>query len=151
MPIVPDMVGIVVSDLSAAVRFYRLLGLAFADPKESDGYLDVTTSNGYRISLNTEAMMRSLDPTWEKPRGQRMEIAFKCESPKDVDETYEAIVRAGHAGHKTPWDAFWGQRYAIVSDPDGTHVCRFFAPISTSARLAGNCRPSDVERQAGRR
>jgi hypothetical protein len=24
--------------------------------------------------------------------------------------------------YKEPWDAFWGQRYAIVLDPDGNHV-----------------------------
>jgi hypothetical protein len=28
----------------------------------------------------------------------------------------------GYTQHKEPWDAFWGQRYAIVLDPDGTHV-----------------------------
>ena len=27
-----------------------------------------------------------------------------------------------------PWDAFWGQRYAIVTDPDGNHV-ELFAPL----------------------
>jgi len=29
---------------------------------------------------------------------------------------------------KEPWDAFWGQRYALVEDPDGAHVS-IFCPL----------------------
>jgi uncharacterized glyoxalase superfamily protein PhnB len=125
MPIVPDMVGIVVSDVPRAIRFYRLLGLAFPDTDQD--FVEVK-ANGYRISLNAESMAKSLDPKWEKPRGQRMELAFLCASPAEVDATYAAVVAAGHNGAKAPWDAFWGQRYAIVEDPDGTHVS-LFAPL----------------------
>ena len=32
---------------------------------------------------------------------------------------------AGYEGHKEPWDAFWGHRYAIVHDPDGNGVDLF--------------------------
>ena len=34
---------------------------------------------------------------------------------------------AGFAVVKEPWDAFWGQRYAIVSDPDGYTIDLFAA------------------------
>lgn len=34
----------------------------------------------------------------------------------------EALVAAGHRGHLEPWDAVWGQRYAVVLDPDGCGV-----------------------------
>jgi uncharacterized glyoxalase superfamily protein PhnB len=129
MPILPDMVGIVVSDVPRAVRFYRLLGLAFADPKPDEDFVEVKTPNGYRISLNAESMVKTLGTHWVKPAGQRMELAFHCGTPGDVDATYAAVVAAGHTGVKEPWDAFWGQRYAIVADPDGTHVS-LFAPLS---------------------
>jgi hypothetical protein len=33
----------------------------------------------------------------------------------------------GYEGHKPPWDAFWGQRYAVIRDPDGNTV-DLFAP-----------------------
>jgi catechol 2,3-dioxygenase-like lactoylglutathione lyase family enzyme len=131
MPIVPDMLGIVVSDLPRSIAFYRLLGLAFPAPEEGSPYVEVKSPNGYRISLNAESMAKSLDPTWEPPRGQRMELAFLCESPAEVDRAYAAVVAAGHAGHKEPWDAFWGQRYAVVRDPDGTHVS-LFAPLASA-------------------
>jgi len=35
----------------------------------------------------------------------------------------------GHRAHKAPWDAFWGQRYAQVLDPDGNSV-DLFAPLA---------------------
>jgi catechol 2,3-dioxygenase-like lactoylglutathione lyase family enzyme len=107
MPIVPDMVGMSVKDVPRAIRFYRLLGLAFPDAAPGEDYVEV--------------MM----PDWVEPRGQRMGLAFLCESPAQVDETYAQVVAAGHKGVKEPWDAFWGQRYALVEDPDGAHVSLF--------------------------
>ena len=29
------------------------------------------------------------------------------------------LTDAGFQGEKEPWDAFWGQRYAQLLDPDG--------------------------------
>jgi hypothetical protein len=39
-------------------------------------------------------------------------------------------VFQGFAGHKPPWDAVWGQRYAIVHDPDGNAI-DLFSPSGT--------------------
>jgi uncharacterized glyoxalase superfamily protein PhnB len=39
------------------------------------------------------------------------------------------LTAAGHHGKTAPWDAFWGQRYATVLDPDGNQV-DLFAPLS---------------------
>ena len=60
--------------------------------------------------------------------GQAMGLAFKCGSPAEVDEVYARITAAGYKGRKAPWDAFWGQRYAVVEDPDGNGV-DLFAPL----------------------
>jgi uncharacterized glyoxalase superfamily protein PhnB len=57
-------------------------------------------------------------------------LAFLCTSPQDVDDTYRALVESGAGGHLAPWDAFWGQRYAVVADPDGNHV-DLFAPLES--------------------
>jgi catechol 2,3-dioxygenase-like lactoylglutathione lyase family enzyme len=122
MSIRPDMIGIVARDLATSLAFYRLLGLEPPTPKADEPYVEVTTPNGYRISWNALAMVKDIDPTWVEPRGHRMELAFRCDTPAEVDAAYARITAAGHAGHKAPWDAFWGQRYAIVVDPDGNHV-----------------------------
>ena len=66
-------------------------------------------------------------PDWERATGNQLALAFECESPAEVDERYEQIVAAGFVGEKEPWDAFWGQRYAQVRDPDGVPVDLFAA------------------------
>jgi uncharacterized glyoxalase superfamily protein PhnB len=45
-----------------------------------------------------------------------------------VNETYARVMGAGFTGRKEPYDAFWGQRYATVADPDG-NVIDLFAPL----------------------
>ena len=57
-----------------------------------------------------------------------MTLAFLCQSPAEVDARYTQIIEAGFKSEKEPWDAFWGQRYASVLDPDGNCV-DLFAPL----------------------
>jgi uncharacterized glyoxalase superfamily protein PhnB len=129
MTIQPDMVAVNVRDMAAALRFYRLLGLDIPQGKEGEPYVDVITPNGYRISWNTVAMMKDIYPNWdEAPKGHRMGLAFKCDTPAGVDAAYQHIVQSGYQGYKAPWDAFWGQRYAVVVDPDG-NLIDLFAPL----------------------
>ncbi|MDQ3164047.1 MAG: VOC family protein, partial [Actinomycetota bacterium] len=45
-----------------------------------------------------------------------------------VDEVYARVTAAGFRGEKEPWDAFWGQRYAQLLDPDGVPV-DLYAPL----------------------
>ena len=54
--------------------------------------------------------------------GGSVVIGFSVKTRRAVDQTYAKLVKAGHRGMTPPWDAFWGARYAIVADPDGTHV-----------------------------
>lgn len=79
--------------------------------------------------LDTEASVLSFDPDWSPPEGDpRTALAFLCESPDDVNRLYGELVAAGAGGVRKPWDAFWGQRYASVGDPDG-NVVDLFAPL----------------------
>jgi len=39
-----------------------------------------------------------------------------------VDEVYARVTAPGFQGEKEPWDAFWGQRYGQLRDPDGVPV-----------------------------
>jgi uncharacterized glyoxalase superfamily protein PhnB len=123
----PDMVGMVVADMAAALRFYRLIGLDIPVGAEAESHVEVITPNGYRLAWDSEALVRSFNPDWQVPTGSRVGLAFKCASPAEVDALYAAAIAAGYPGVKAPWDAFWGQRYAIVDDPDGNHVDVFAA------------------------
>jgi catechol 2,3-dioxygenase-like lactoylglutathione lyase family enzyme len=126
-----DVVGVIVSDLQQAVDFYRRLGLQF--PQELDpmghGHVETTLPGGLRFTLDTENSIRSFDPEWSPPSGgHRVAVAFRCETPEDVDRLYRELTESGNRGHRAPWDAFWGQRYAQVQDPDGS-VVDLFAPL----------------------
>lgn len=123
-----DAIGIVVRDLRAALAFYRLLGLTLAEPAEGEDHVEATTPGGVRVMFDTVEMAKSLDPSWEEPHGRRMGLAFHCGDAAGVDAAYAAVTAAGYAGVRPPWDAFWGQRYAQVRDPDDNHV-DLFAPL----------------------
>ena len=43
-------------------------------------------------------------------------------------DLYARLTEAGHRGLREPYDAFWGVRYAIVADPEGTAVGLMSAP-----------------------
>jgi uncharacterized glyoxalase superfamily protein PhnB len=122
----PDMIGITVRDMAKALAFYRLIGLDIPSGVETEQHVECK-SNGYRIAWDSLELMKSLNPDWVEPVGNRIGLAFLCESPAEVDALYERVVAAGYAGHKAPWDAFWGQRYAVVVDPDG-NLIDLFAP-----------------------
>jgi uncharacterized glyoxalase superfamily protein PhnB len=124
------VVELVVSDMAASLAFYERVGLVAPDGSEKEDHVEVALPGGLKVAFDTVATIRSFDPQWAPPSGgHRIALAFRCADPAEVDATYAAIVGAGHTGHLEPWDAFWGQRYAIVVDPDGNHV-DLFAPSS---------------------
>ncbi|WP_245769153.1 VOC family protein [Streptomyces indicus] len=126
-----DMIGIVVSDMAASVAFYRRLGLGFPAGAEREPHVEVTLPGGLRFALDTEETLRSFHPGWQPPApGGRIDLAFLCASPADVDAQYEALTAAGAGTELKPFDAFWGQRYATVQDPDGNGV-DLFAPLES--------------------
>ena len=124
-----DAIGIVASDMAASVAFYRLIGLSFPDGAEAEGHVEAVLPGGARLMLDTEELVRSFDPTFQTPSGTgRIGLAFLCASPDEVDRVYDAVIDAGYAAERSPWDAFWGQRYATVLDPDGNGI-DLFAPL----------------------
>src|SRR5258708_191328 len=121
----PDFIGIVVRDMSASLRFYRLLGLDIPSSADTEDHAEYMTPGGFRIGWDTQAMIKGMYPDWVEPVGQRMTLAFKCANPAEVNTLHDKIVQAGYRSYKTPWDAFWGQRYGVVVDPDGNLVDLF--------------------------
>jgi uncharacterized glyoxalase superfamily protein PhnB len=121
----PDLIGIVVRDMAVALTFYRLLGLDIPAEAEAEPHVEVTTPGGFRIAWDLLDMMKDIHGEWPEPSGHRMVLAFECASPAEVDGLYQRVLQAGYRGHKPPWDAFWGQRYAVVMDPDGNLIDLF--------------------------
>jgi catechol 2,3-dioxygenase-like lactoylglutathione lyase family enzyme len=127
-----DVVGVVVADMAQSLAFYRRLGLDVPASADTEPHVEVPLPGGLRLAFDTVETIRSFDPGWTPPSGShRIALAFACDSPDEVDATFHALVSAGYMGHLEPWDAFWGQRYAAVHDPDGNSV-ELFAASETS-------------------
>jgi catechol 2,3-dioxygenase-like lactoylglutathione lyase family enzyme len=116
-----NAVGIVVSDMEQSIRFYRLVGLDVPETP-GEGHVDAFLPSGVRFMLDTEETVRSFRPDWKRETGNQLGLALECDSPAEVDEVYARVTGAGFRGEKEPWDAFWGQRYAQLEDPDGVPV-----------------------------
>jgi catechol 2,3-dioxygenase-like lactoylglutathione lyase family enzyme len=119
-----DMIHIVAKDMAASVAFYRQLGIDFPDPEGP--YVETLLRGGIRISINDAEMVRGIYGGVESG-GHGVGVAFLCDSPAHVDELFADLTRKGYKAKLEPFDAFWGQRYAAVHDPDG-NVVDLFAP-----------------------
>ena len=116
-----NAIGIVASDMGTSIRFYRALGLDVPETPD-EGHVDTFLPNGVRFMLDSEETMRSFKEDWSRETGNQISIAFECSSPAEVDEVYARVTGEGFEGEKEPWDAFWGQRYALLGDPDGVRI-----------------------------
>ncbi|HEY0697453.1 MAG TPA: VOC family protein [Micromonospora sp.] len=124
-----DLIGLVVADMARSLAFYRRLGLDIPADADAEPHVEVTLPGGLRLAWDTAATIRSFDPGWTPPSGTaQASLAFRCDSPAEVDAVYAELTAAGAHGHLPPWDAFWGQRYAVVHDPDGNPV-DLFCPL----------------------
>ena len=117
-----DAIGLVSSDLGRTVAFYRALGCDLADPSAEDGGHLTTQLGDLRLMIDTEEVMRSFDPGWQGAGSGRVTLAAQCASPAEVDRLHDELSALGSGSHLAPFDAFWGQRYATVLDPDGVRV-----------------------------
>ena len=121
-----SLIELVVADMPATLAFYRRLGLDIPAEADDQPHVDLELGGGLRIAFDTQQTIKSFDPNWTAPvGGHRAALAFDCGSPAEVDAAWAELTGAGYSGHLPPWDAFWGMRYAVVHDPDGTPVDLF--------------------------
>ncbi|MBV9846304.1 MAG: VOC family protein [Kutzneria sp.] len=120
------VIELAVADMAESLAFYRRLGLHIPADGDTQPHTEALLPGGLRMAWDTVDTIRSFDPGWAPAAGSsRVGLAFDCGSPARVDEVYTELVEAGYQGHKQPWDAFWGQRYAVIHDPDGNSVDLF--------------------------
>jgi uncharacterized glyoxalase superfamily protein PhnB len=117
-----DAFGIICKDMAEAVRFYGLLGLDFPDGAESEQHVETELGGDIRLMFDTVELVKSFSDWEPASGGHRMGLAFRCADPADVDRTHALVVSRGYESLADPFDAFWGQRYATVADPDGNPV-----------------------------
>lgn len=118
-----NAIGIVCSDVAASLRFYRTLGVDFPEFDPGTGHYAAQLGGGVRLMLDSEAVRASFNDNYTAPSlNDRVSFAVECDTPAGVDAALIDLATAGHPVIREPFDAFWGQRYATIEDPDGNHV-----------------------------
>lgn len=86
-------------------------------------------SDGVRFSICQREVMHEFSSEYQKEgAGQVFELAFPCESPDDVDETYDQLIAMGATPIHPPENMPWNQRTALFEDPDG-NIHEIFAEL----------------------
>jgi len=75
--------------------------------------------------LDSVELIQKINPDWKRGAGSGIVLCFKQESALLVDTVYSKMIDAKFESVKGPWDAFWGQRYACIKDPDGNQTDLF--------------------------
>lgn len=120
-----DAVGISSSDLKKTVAFYELLGFKFGAIKDGEDHVEpIVEPGGMRLMIDSQKLMTELIGEPPKP-SNHSSFAILYDSPAEVNAVAGRVQQAGYKLVAEPWDAFWGQRYAIVQDPDGYRIDLF--------------------------
>ena len=124
-----DAVALASSNLKKTIAFYTLLGFDFPELEEGQSHVEPHTPPGSaRLMIDTKDLITEIIGETPRP-GNHSGFAVRYDVPAEVDEVCRKLAQAGFDVVKEPWDAFWGQRYAIASDPDGYKV-DLYAPLS---------------------
>ena len=122
-----DKLNLVVRDMEATLTFYRRLGVEIPEPnvwrtESGDHHAQAAMSDGFDLDFDSESFANRWNMGWNGPAANRAIIGFSLASREAVDERFADLVEAGYAGLQSPYDAFWGARYAVVEDPDKNHI-----------------------------
>jgi catechol 2,3-dioxygenase-like lactoylglutathione lyase family enzyme len=135
-PIRLDQLNLVVRDVEASRVFYGRLGLDFGeqrDPVWANHHVGAEHGDhsGVDVDLDSTSFVRKWDAGW--PGGAGIVVGFKVDSRHEVDEFVARLAAEGVPVQQEPFDAFWGARYAVLSDPDGNGV-GIMSPIDPASR-----------------
>ncbi len=117
-----NAVGVSSNDIQKTVSFYKLLGFKFPEFKSEEKHIESIASNGSaKLMIDAKEVIKEIIGESPEP-GNHSSFAIQYDDPEKVNVVAQKIGEAGFKVVKAPWDAFWGQRYAIVEDPDGYKV-----------------------------
>lgn len=119
-----DMVGLIVEDMKEAISFYQLLGFQLLEGDETASYVELN-NEGVRISLNKIEMITEVLGFKPEITGDKIELAFLCESKEEVNELIEKIRQNQFEIIQEPFLAPWKQYYALVRDADRNIISLF--------------------------
>ncbi len=142
-PAVFDQINLVVRDMTATVEFYKRLGIVIPDTEAEWQAHHRTAETDAAVGLELDSS--AFTPDWVEgwPASKTgVVVGFRVGNRDDVDDLYEELTSAGHTGLQTPYDAFWGARYALVEDPNGIAV-GLMSPVDPERRTRPPAPPAD--------
>lgn len=114
-----DHLNIVVAELDAAVKFLIELGVDIpVGPvgwEAWDPHHRTISEPSFGIDLDSSAFAHQwggLGPTFNG-----VVVNLRADDRSDVDRLYELALSIGGRSRRSPYDAFWGARYALVEGP----------------------------------
>ena len=117
-----NAIGLAAADMAISLAFYRRLGLDIPVAADSEPHVETLLPGGIRLMWDSHAALRALDPGFTPLTGGGPSLAFLCADAAEVNRVYADLAATGTTVVSEPWDAEWGQRYAVIRDPDGYQI-----------------------------
>lgn len=122
-----NLITIWTNNIITMKKFYHEV-LGFNIKNDLGNYVEFQ-NHGVRFAIcMRDVMYEYSDDYKKKAEGQSFELAFPCEDPNDVDESYKHLIENGAVPIHEPQDMPWEQRTALFADPDG-NIHEIFAEI----------------------
>lgn len=123
-----NLITIWTNDINTMKKFYSQV-LGFSIINDLGSYVEFQ-NEGVRFSICMREVMYEYSSEYrQKVTGQSFELAFPCDSPNNVDETFAQLISKGAIPVHQPKDMPWNQRTALFADPDG-NIHEIFAEIN---------------------
>lgn len=113
-----NAVGIPARDILESVKFYELIGFKFGPCDKTSQHVEATSEGSAKLMLDSFGLIKDM-LGYEPTPANTSAFCVEFDSPSELDAVAEKLKAAGYTFEKEPWDAFWGQRYAVVRDPSG--------------------------------
>ena len=122
-----NLITIWTNDIDKMKEFYNVV-LGFRIESDLGNYVEFE-NDGVRFAICMRDVMYGYSSEYRKESlGQGFELAFPCENPNDVDESFNMLICNGATSVHEPQDMPWNQRVALFADPDG-NIHEIFAEI----------------------
>jgi uncharacterized glyoxalase superfamily protein PhnB len=125
-----NLITIWTNNIEKMKNFYNQV-LGFKIESDLGSYVEFE-NDGVRFAICMREVMYDYSNEYDKKViGQAFELAFPCENPNDVDESFTQLVTRGATPIHEPQNMPWNQRTALFADPDG-NIHEIFARLCKS-------------------
>jgi uncharacterized glyoxalase superfamily protein PhnB len=115
-----NAVGVNAKNVEESIQFYSLLGFKFDERQEGEDHVEAH-QEGIKLMIDSFDSVKEILGEIPRP-SNHSSFALEYDSPEELNNIVETLKKNSFKVFKEPWDAFWGQRYAIVQDPSGYFV-----------------------------